>query len=1282
MGLPVQSNPLALLNQQYSQTSNSANPLALMQNPALLAQFNLQQQFNQQQQQQHQQNLLQQQNADALAVSGRRPSRQDPLNNIPAFPNGGATGHTGTSNPVSGTTGIDPSFDWVFSSSSTAQKLKQAASANSTSQPIQKANSIEPSTISSAAQSSNPDKPSNISQQTNPGAQTQQSQKRKLANSFNAPLLEPTTEKKAKQEATAEKLSKKPAASAADAAVAEYLTFDSSSTPPSSGSIPVSGNTGSKAAVDGKSAEDTTKSAGVSAPKNTQQPQSQPHSQQKLTAIPVAQLASQQQQQFLQMQQQKILQQQTAEMATKTLPQLTEYLSRLKEAHKAHSVRVEQLTRALADLVLKTAAAASALKEGNGDGAAGMAALQQKEIALRNDLRLWSDKRNMIASVMQSCLALIHKGGSAGASASSAPGGSTTNDVNASSATNQQQQQALMRQQQLLTQPSQLFLQQHKGHPQLNTAAMLQQVIQANAGVSLPATALSKQLLSANSFSASKTPIVDILPKEEFETKLNASCAANGVSTQRTQKVNQKNIDYYSLFYIVLDFGGFERVRMVPRFSWILMKGFVVQASQDRSWKAIAERMQIFAPISAPGALRKYYLNFLLKFEQELFPNAKAFKGANPRFIPPGIIGPEVEKAPSPPAAITNQPQSWPQTQLPHNGANVAAGVSPTAAPLPQTRQSQLPVSASNIHANPAAAPPARLSNPLASAYPGGKLPVMTAPVQPQPKQAAQRPSVSKHRIIFPTNKILQNVHQKAKSGSQTAVSGDMDTTSKVFQRFGGLDVDKLSECLPEVKKVAKTQIGPVDLYNIKMSLKSAQDMEITYGLNVLTVLSNDHEVVLRFRDFNAIGHAVVTLLKDSIEEFNRLCTDRLSDEFVPLRKLLHYEILSSTCVNLVSCSASALFPSTIPRFQLLLERISAILMVLRNLSLVPENQHWLGSNTDFLHVLVSSFRICPFQTAENIQNDCPELEIPLPPPSICSDIEEEISSSPEPFGERILFSDAPTLCLEIRRAAFAVLLNIGLYAELPSLSAAKTVVNVLSDALTTHVEFLEAHKYSASLSSPWAAPASSVFFGADLQPIALLEGFTKLAVNVVNGDFIAQCQSGEHNINDFLSVCVGMLPQDGGYPTVISHPDDLPFLELLLSCLYNLVVILDGTGAATDRRIGSVAAQKQSTLAKAPSFVPILMSLMRLPTSLPTVDGSLAPMGTSTALASFEAMCLKASRVLLEAVRRGGHEARQVVKKHEAVLVGMGIGGANAGVTDEVCGRVSDILFLVNDED
>ncbi|KAJ3202813.1 hypothetical protein HDU82_007063 [Entophlyctis luteolus] len=937
------------------------------------------------------------------------------------------------------------------------------------------------------------------------------------------------------------------------------------------------------------------------------------------------------------MQQQKILQQQTAEMATKTLPQLTEYLSRLKEAHKAHSVRVEQLTRALADLVLKTAAAASALKEGNGDGAAGMAALQQKEIALRNDLRLWSDKRNMIASVMQSCLALIHKGGSAGASASSAPGGSTTNDVNASSATNQQQQQALMRQQQLLTQPSQLFLQQHKGHPQLNTAAMLQQVIQANAGVSLPATALSKQLLSANSFSASKTPIVDILPKEEFETKLNASCAANGVSTQRTQKVNQKNIDYYSLFYIVLDFGGFERVRMVPRFSWILMKGFVVQASQDRSWKAIAERMQIFAPISAPGALRKYYLNFLLKFEQELFPNAKAFKGANPRFIPPGIIGPEVEKAPSPPAAIANQPQSWPQTQLPHNGANVAAGVSPTAAPLPQTRQSQLTVSASNIHANPAAAPPARLSNPLANAFPGGKLPVMTAPVQPQPKQAAQRPSVSKHRIIFPTNKILQNVHQKAKSGSQTAVSGDMDTTSKVFQRFGGLDVDKLSECLPEVKKVAKTQIGPVDLYNIKMSLKSAQDMEITYGLNVLTVLSNDHEVVLRFRDFNAIGHAVVTLLKDSIEEFNRLCTDRLSDEFVPLRKLLHYEMLSSTCVNL-----------------LLLERISAILMVLRNLSL----------------------------TAENIQNDCPELEIPLPPPSICSDIEEEISSSPEPFGERILFSDAPTLCLEIRRAAFAVLLNIGLYAELPSLSAAKTVVNVLSDALTTHVEFLEAHKYSASLSSPWAAPASSVFFGADLQPIALLEGFTKLAVNVVNGDFIAQCQSGEHNINDFLSVCVGMLPQDGGYPTVISHPDDLPFLELLLSCLYNLVVILDGTGAATDRRIGSVAAQKQSTLAKAPSFVPILMSLMRLPTSLPTVDGSLAPMGTSTALASFEAMCLKASRVLLEAVRRGGHEARQVVKKHEAVLVGMGIGGANAGVTDEVCGRVSDILFLVNDED
>ncbi|KAJ3107336.1 hypothetical protein HK100_003605 [Physocladia obscura] len=951
-----------------------------------------------------------------------------------------------------------------------------------------------------------------------------------------------------------------------------------------------------------------------------------------------------------------------AELSLKPLQQLMEMLNRLKDAYQLQTTQIETLTR--------TYDAALMLKPTD----------TENLMTLKNDTQTAFEKRAVMSAMIQNCLVAIKNVGGAEALAIATGKivGAATSSTNASTTTPVQQ---LPRQQQIATTTTRVTAE---------TAA--------------------KNFLQT----AAAAPLtVNILSHEEFETTLNAFCTKNGVPTVRQQKVNQKYIDYYTLFYVVLDFGGWER------------------ATQERSWKPIAERMQILSPISAPGALRKYYHVYLHKFEQELFPNARNYKGVNPRFIPPGIIGPEIEKpaSPTPPpaaatpatilasAAAVPLTTSWQTPQgVTKSKTAASTGAAPSISslvPLQNQQQSLASVLVAASHSRPSSASIALTPSPAAAATPnhriqqngivnqilGGsyKNPTPVRMLIQQQQQSVtstgqpQQLALNKNVISFVTYSQQRNAITGVTNFERTTLDAGnavgvekADGMLRLYKKYGGIEIDKFFMYIQQRSR-KQLLLGPIDLYNISMSLQSTSlDLEITRSLNVLTILSTERDVILRFSDFTPLGHALIALFRNSLTEL-----PAFDDEFIPVRTLLYHEAAAATCHGDIAVTIDE---GCWRRKKVLVERIVAILTIARNLSLViAENQVWLGKNTEFVECVVDALRMSPFEkqqaeVSEDADNnifenyreelfDSTDFASIIVGDDDYSENTENLTSTSQQ--KRIqAFQDSATCCLEIRRTALTTLTNLAFHIQFTSPSHASLVLTTIVDALATHTMLLASQAHYPGLMTPFVNPASTVFLGDDLAPIVLLEAFSKLGMDLGNADFFSQ--SGTKWVDKMLEVCVDMLPIDGILD--VANADDVLLIDLLLSCLQNLVVIIDGVldgssgNNSSDVTMNSSFQQQQTkrcSVSKFPKMVPVLIGLLRQNNSAATSNNN----------QNFDNLSIKASRILLESVRRGGEEARTIVKRYEDVLVGMGVSGGRI-VLEDVWKRVSEILFLLNDED
>ncbi|KAJ3132009.1 hypothetical protein HK100_005754 [Physocladia obscura] len=855
------NNNLNLLQQQPStMLQNNANPAAALLAQQQLAQLQFRQQIQQQQQQQQlqqqqrqqqqQQILVQQQQKLLSGITGSvglvGSSSIDSLSLQSGSVGGSGIGveSGGSDGRKPSSTGIDSSFDWIFS-----DQINDSPKINSGNPSLSAMNGMKNRTAGSLLMTSGG---GSIISGDSGGIGGASVSKRKLSTAEHTGLQQ-YQDKKNKQQESNNSLVRNTSTpssnyntnsgggtvgkSDVNTEVLDFLVFDDPTpTPPSTTTAGPSSQQNflesqqklllqKQQERQGTPTSTITTEATKVALKNSHHQQQQKSTSSSTppssTNMPIQtailhnqQLQLQQQQQQIQQTQQNNLQMAAvqAELSLKPLQQLMEMLNRLKDAYQLQTTQIETLTRTYDAVALQhTGTGASA--GGTGTKAMQSAGDANSLITLKAESQAALEKRAVMSAMIQNCLVAIKNVGGAEA-LTIATGKIVGASATTTTTTAQPQQQQQSQQQQISAVGTSTTT-----TPTTITAAA--------------AAAAAKKFLQT----VAVAPLtVNILSREEFESTLNAFCAKNGVPTVRQQKVNQKFIDYYTLFYVVLDFGGWER------------------ATQERAWKPIAERMQIFMPVSAPGALRKYYHVYLHKFEQEIFPNARNYKGVNPRFIPPGIIGPEIERpasptpppAPAPISASISTPAvvapatSWqtPQGAKKSTPTALAAAATTISASLPTPSASLIPpqsqqqslasvlAATSRPSPSPAAAPQHRVQqNGVVNQILGGNyknpIPVQMSLIhqQQQPVNNAVQHLLNKNAIPFVTYSQNQTTTTGVTGFGRTAlldVGNSAAGVEKVdgmlllpYRKYGGIEVDKFFMYIQQrPRKVTKSQLG------------------------------------------------------------------------------------------------------------------------------------------------------------------------------------------------------------------------------------------------------------------------------------------------------------------------------------------------------------------------------------------------------------------------------------------------------------------------------------------
>ncbi|KAI8839423.1 hypothetical protein BJ741DRAFT_599288 [Chytriomyces cf. hyalinus JEL632] len=547
------------------------------------------------------------------------------------------------------------------------------------------------------------------------------------------------------------------------------------------------------------------------------------------------------------------------------------------------------------------------------------------------------------------------------------------------------------------------------------------------------------------------------------------------------------------------------------------------------------------------------------------------------------------------------------------------------------------------------------------------------------------------HSWALAEQQQLSQVQQQIQLQYQT-----QSLTASRGKHYGGLDVDKVVALAPKPKKMIKSQLGAVDLYNVSMSLQSDTPIDVTSAINILTILSHDREVVLKLPDFPPLGHALVGLFKKTHLELQsllpkaKLFPSAKESDIIPLKTLMHLEAKSS---SLSVGKATGLKSSRPDARKGLMERLIALLSVFRNLTVTLEpNQKFLATHIDFPDVLFGIFAVSPLecvsQDEDEGENDADVFRIDCP--TLTETSTPSYSSLNDPDTEEILFYEAPTLCLELRRLAFANLVNMSAQSRLPNVTTAQTCLNIIRDTLETHAFYIS----TPCNGFTWSSPCP--YIGDDLSPHFILEGLSKLTVDLGNADLLSECEG----IESLLHICVDMLPSCGGF-VIVATVDDVISWELALTCLYYLVLILDGAPGEPPKQLLKEEAvaksiptptsailrqtsrqqlsargirRRYSSLGRVPRLVPLLLSLMRRPQT------SVAA-ASAQAVAQFDPLCMKACRVLVEGITRGGEEARRAVKRFESSIVGIGVdGAAGAGMSEDIWKRLHEVLYMLND--
>ncbi|KAI8896214.1 hypothetical protein BC833DRAFT_598498 [Globomyces pollinis-pini] len=279
---------------------------------------------------------------------------------------------------------------------------------------------------------------------------------------------------------------------------------------------------------------------------------------------------------------------------------------------------------------------------------------------------------------------------------------------------------------------------------------------------------------------------------------------------------------------------------------------------------------------------------------------------------------------------------------------------------------------------------------------------VMQNPMQPQ-----MMPQVQKSQPATPVQQELPPEPIPNVIIEEDGEGVEYVPKARRLTSFGGLDLGIMSDALKKMR-ASKELYAPKNLKRLNMALKSGLTYQIRYGLDVLTIYSSEFQ--FRIQEYPPILDTLVILMKSTLAKLEM----KPNQKFLTYRELFEIE-------STIQTSFQANYESSLDENKWLMEQTCAIGLILRNATLLPDNQFTMSKNVNFITII--------FQT----------LNLP---------ISSELESLTNPYGS-LPITLPTTNVLEHRKNSLIMLSNIANYVILPNQEMANLIVQVCTDYIS-----------------------------------------------------------------------------------------------------------------------------------------------------------------------------------------------------------------------------------------
>ncbi|KAJ3004338.1 hypothetical protein HKX48_001272 [Thoreauomyces humboldtii] len=503
-------------------------------------------------------------------------------------------------------------------------------------------------------------------------------------------------------------------------------------------------------------------------------------------------------------------------------------------------------------------------------------------------------------------------------------------------------------------------------------------------------------------------PNPDRAGPEQWQKQYTDFMAATGHASKKLPSLGGRPLDMYSLFHLVVEAGGFEKV------------------TADKKWKTLADKLGLTG--GAPTSCKRHYVTFLQEFERALFPSLSAPQNqaemyqarAQATYAPrasiphPSYTNLGQHAGAGPYQTQQRQAMVHPQTQNPLLGLRPGiqqqhgvSGMPQQTMPIHQSQSQQQPQQQQQQ-----LGPSQQQALLQQHAQQRQQLQLQQQQLQQQLENLQSRPNHQAQAQDHTPQQHRGSIQQlqnavTAQSRNQSPYAppqpkpppepprkDDFKPITRQVISHGGLDLDEpISDGYEPVKELYS---GKIELHRVEMALKSDIAVEMKWALDLLVVASAKNSgITIPLHSCPDIVGILCDLISTWIQPNLNEENTTESQGYKDLASLAREESLTLSDAS----------PATLSPAQTTEERALAVGAILRNVSFTDSAES-LATDPRVLRVLIDILKVSPI-------------------PHCRSEV-----------------------ILEQRKNALVMLSNLGSWIRFPDVPSCQLVMDLLSDFL------------------------------------------------------------------------------------------------------------------------------------------------------------------------------------------------------------------------------------------